>query len=409
VHRRVTLAFILAACGGGSDPGDDDATPILDRTPRLEHACTIAAEVTVLAEQQSPIGYALAHAGGVFLLALGGYDSQAGMARLDLAELSFDPVELAPPRLRIPGWGSMPSLADRGATMGLAWLDQDQTTGAHSARIRILDQSGAVVSEPPPTPFPGFASGLDLIATDTGYALLFASSDGARVSILDETGAPTGGVRVVTSGELRGADLVRHGAGFLATWADPDGVHAVRLDAAGALASEPVRLSPVPRDRYTHSWPFALAVDDVVVIAWVEGYHNDDWENPRGHSIVRIARVDAAGAPIGASVPLHATEEERVNDGPSLARVGDAVAVAWSHGTIIHICAGCISDNTMRLVLFDPADLAPVSDVVELVGPSGLHAPPIANAGGDIGLFLTVDYHAIADYAAAQVRCALAP
>jgi hypothetical protein len=414
--RAAAFAFVLvaSACGGGGggddDPGDDhDTTPILDRAPRIEHTCAIATDVTVLAQNQSPSGHALTRVGDAFLLALGGNDVMTGMTWLDLAELRFDPVEIAaPPLQRILGWGSSPSVADRGATMGFAWIDVDQNTGVSSVRIRILDPAGAIVAEPPEMPLGAYASWLELVATDTGYALLVSDAEGTSITILDEDGAPVAGGNELAA-DAYGATLVRHGDGFIATWSDQNSVHAVRLDATGARASTPVRLSPAPREGTSHSGPFAIALDDRVVVSWVERYFNGDYENPRGHSIIRIALVDATGARVGGSVRLQAAVDERVNIGVSLARVGDAVAVAWSQGAIIHVCGGCITDYTKRLVLFDPDELVPVSNVVELVGPSGLGGPPIANAGGDIGLFLTVDYHALADLAAARVRCTPAP
>jgi hypothetical protein len=149
-----------------------------------------------------------------------------------------------------------------------------------------------------------------------------------------------------------------------------------------------------------------------VLLAWEEGYFPelDEGDVPTGHTIVRIARITDGGELAGPVLRVQAPETGFVNVNPTLLPVEGAVALSWSRGHMRPVCGGCVSDNVMQFVLLDSDDLAPVSDVVEVSGPSGLTSAPITTVDGDsFAYLLEVDYHARFDLAAAMVHCEPGP
>ncbi len=142
---------------------------------------------------------------------------------------------------------------------------------------------------------------------------------------------------------------------------------------------------------------FTTVIGDELVVAWTESYRSDDYDDPEGgYALVRLARVSGDGELLGPPERLQAAEAGIVSALSSLLLMDGAIAIAWSRETFIPACGGCISDATIRVILLDPVDLVPVSDAVELVGPSGLKSAPMVGADdGDVAFFLTVDYHAL--------------
>jgi hypothetical protein len=92
---------------------------------------------------------------------------------------------------------------------------------------------------------------------------------------------------------------------------------------------------------------------------------------------------------------------------PSFIELDDRVGVMWTSGTIIWICAGCIADNDLQLVLLDPEAVVPVSNVVTQPHPemNGIVAPIGEFVGPDMLTAASLDFHAITFPATGPLRC----
>jgi hypothetical protein len=415
-----TSGFVLislVACGGssGSEP-PEGGPPILDRPPRLGHECSITDEPAIVADSQQQAGIALARTEAGYLAARGTYDPETFEPQIALSELRFDPVELAPPHVEMSGAGyyARPALVVRDGTVGLSWIDDAANLGGQELRFAVLDGVGELVAGPVSV------HGADdevmirthaLAATADGFALLWGDDSELRFRAFDGSGAPAGARVTVAGGQISSAYLVRRSDGFAAVWIEESGVHLALLDDRGAPRTERDVLAEPGRDETFLADPFVVAVGDELVVTWTEGHRSPDYEDPDGgHAVVRLARVSGDGELIGAVERLQAAEDGIVSAVSSLLPMDGALAIAWSRETYIAICGGCMSDATIRLILLDPVDLVPVSEAVELVGPSGLRSTPmVAAEDGDVAFFMTVDYHALADLAAAKIRCTRAP
>lgn len=406
----------LVACGGSSESEPPEAPPILDRSPRLGHECAITHEPAIVAENQSLGGIALARTGAGYLAARGVNDPETFEPEIALSELRFDPVELAPPLFSMPGAGyyARPTLIAGDGTLGLSWAGSSGNLAAQELRFAVLDGAGELVAGP--VTLHG-ADDEDMIlshaqaATEDGFAVLWSDDAALRFLALDESGAPAGDPVTVSSEQVFSARLVWRRDGFAAVWIEESGVHLALLDDGGAARTEPERLAEPGRDGTALTDPFVVAVGDDLVVAWTESYRSEDYDDPEGgYALVRLARVSGDGELLGPPERLQAGEAGIVSALSSVLPMDGAVAIAWSRETFIAVCGGCMSDATIRVILLDPVDLVPVSDAVELVGPSGLKsAPMVGSDDGDVAFFMTVDYHAISDLAAAAIRCARGP
>jgi hypothetical protein len=142
--------------------------------------------------------------------------------------------------------------------------------------------------------------------------------------------------------------------------------------------------------------------------AWVETQSSS--------STVVLAQLDASGVRLGPPAPLRGVAAGFEEVEPSLVAYGDAVAVLWSRAKNIVICGGCIPDNRIDMVLIDPADLTPVSNVVTLVNdkpnpgssslpPGGLLRRQVAKLGQSLLTMFDVTFHVHHTSASASFSC----
>lgn len=257
--------------------------------------------------------------------------------------------------------------------------------------------------------------GINLASRPGGLALAWSHLEELHLVLLDGDGAPTTQPTVIASGASFSSHMARHGDGLALGLiaGDDEGETDVRLlllDGDGVPRGEPLQV-PTRRDR-RHRGPFVMSSGAELLLAWEEGYFppQDEGDVPTGHAIVRIARITDGGELAGPVLRVQASETGLVNVNPTLLPVEGAVALSWSRGRMRPICGGCVTDNVMQFVLLDSEDLAPVSDVVEVSGPSGLTSAPITTADGDnFAYLLAVDYHGRFDLAAAMVHCEPGP
>lgn len=110
-----------------------------------------------------------------------------------------------------------------------------------------------------------------------------------------------------------------------------------------------------------------LALPDGFLVAWPHSFSDPgDFSDPKGHTHLELARLDRSGRRQGSFLRLQNPTLHRDHEEPELFWHGEYVALSWSHGERIYICGGCIPDHDIQLVLLDPTDLTPVSEVAVL-------------------------------------------
>jgi hypothetical protein len=219
---------------------------------------------------------------------------------------------------------------------GLVFTPPSDVVDAHSVQFMVLDGNGAV--RLPPRRLDGTASGgrpasAPVITGGTsGYAMIWRDPSDMRGGI-DFAKADLAGVEVVARRRIsvarEPAVVVGGGGGFEAA------TNALIATAGGYLAA----------------WTEAR---------WTQSFDGGAWVT------VQLARLDESGVRQGPPVPMRAIADSVDEVEPSLVPFGDAVAVLWGRGTHIYLCAGCVPDHRIDMVLIDPADLTPLSNVVSV-------------------------------------------
>jgi len=419
------LAVLLVACGsdrdpagpdGGTDPIPEPGTPILERASRGTHACEVLDAPAEVAG--STVGSTIALVGDAPLVAraswgLVGDDEYASI--LAVAPASFSPMGLGAEAFRTTAAQSLrlPALAAAGDGGLLAWADGDQSQRLMLAR---LDAAGDLVGSA--APLAQADGGMVAVAiAGAGSSAWIAWVDAAlHVQQVGADGVPDGEPVALRTALVNGVALLPAGDGGTAVvWTETQvdaGVYLAVLDASGAITTPPWRISgSLPEYSFVDA-PAIIASGDELLVAWSEHLWREDidgdpgtWD-PQGHSVVRVARVAGDGGQVLALERLQASEEDVIHIQPALTAIdGGAVALSWSRGSFIAVCAGCVSDNTRRLVLLDPVDLVPLGEVVEMEGVTGFSSAAMIDAGGELVHLLGLDYHAISNVALARTAC----
>lgn len=401
---------------GGTDPLPEPGTPILERASLASHDCQVLDAPAEVAG--NTLGSAIALVEGTSLVARASYglvDGDEYRSILAVASATFSPMRLGAEAYRTTALESLrlPALAPAGDGALLAWAAGDQRQRVMLAR---LDASGGIVGSAAP-----------LAEADGGVVAIAAASAGSttRVAWIDSAlhlqlvggdGTPRGEPVALRSAPMTGVALVAPADDRTAVvWTESQaeaGVYLALLDAGGAVTAGPLRVSgPLPEYTFVDA-PSLIAAGDQLVVAWSEHLWQEDsdgdpgtWD-PRGHAVVRVARVAGDGERVLALERLQAAEDDIIEIQPALVAVEDGVvALSWSRGTFIPVCGGCVSDNRRRLVLVEPHELVPLSAVVEMEGVTGFSSAAMISAGGDLVHLLGLDYHAISNVALARTRC----
>lgn len=299
-----------------------------------------------------------------------------------------------------------------GTTPVLRYAALDQALGTVVAPRDIIDPSSEYIVATALVPS---ASG--------GVALLYAESDGAgqttlRLVPLDAEGNPA-------ATPLDVADLGRLFATVTASAvATPEGGHAVSyaigdrqesevffviLEADGTPRFEPQRISRAAVDGYTSELGgprrrSMLRVGDRYWVAFTETWYDGDPSVNEGYVVVQLAIVDGSGQSEGhvLQAPVAGLE----NQWPSFVELDDRVGLMWTSGTIISVCAGCISNHDLHFVLLDPDAIVPASNVVtQLHQGNGITAPVGDFAGSDMLTAASLDFHALTFPASGAIHC----
>ncbi|HUQ06040.1 MAG TPA: hypothetical protein VM261_26235 [Kofleriaceae bacterium] len=417
VDPRAGLALLIlaAGCGGGADDdgGFEESTPILELAPRIARSCNVVSPTTEIGDGLTS---------DFDRVTLGGRHHALTTrtdATIALAPLGLEPIALGAPvwSASTTAWTYSPAAAPRDpGGLVVVWPENDLgPPEVHRVAIAVLDETGAQVGATRYVTRSVEVEGPQLVLGPAGYTLAWtetAYDTRPRPSMwqlaLDGDGAPQREPSMFVEDGAGG--LIRHGAGFAVAWSAYEGDRYVSrvalLDPSGALPADPW-VVPVPSGHYAYA-PTLVSLGADVLIAWTEHFSPGEGDE-NGYAIVRLARMSDDGT-VGPIQRLQAPEPGMVNVNPTFAQVDGALVLSWSRGDYIAVCGGCMSDNDMHLVQLDPADLAPISNVATLGGPSGLRSAPIATLDGrDFAYLLAIDRHARFDFAAAMVRCDALP
>jgi len=427
VKLALALALALVACGSDADPDPGEAdggtdpdlpppgTPILERASRDTHSCEVVDQPAEVAGDTH--GSAIAQVGDGPLVVRAGWGLVGDddyRAILAVTPATFSPMALGAEAYRTtaPDTLRLPALAAAGDGALLAWIAGDWNQKLMVAR---LDAAGHIVGSAAPL---ADADGAVSVAIDSDEAsgrVLWADA-ALHLQRVTSDGAPRGDAVTIRTAPMSGAVLAPGAdGGTVVVWTELEadaGVYLALLDGDGALTAGPLRVSGALPEFTFVAAPAVIAAGDELLVAWSEAYWREDvdgdpgtWD-PDGHSVVRVARVSGDGRRVLALERLQAIEDEIIHIQPAFTTIDDGVvALSWSRGTFIAVCAGCVSDNTRRLVLLDPHDLVPLGAVVEMEGVTGFSTAAMIASAGHLVHLLGLDYHAISNVALARTRC----
>jgi hypothetical protein len=401
VALAAAAAAFMTACGdGGGGPPGDDPTPITERASRGRFQCGIGRGLTSHAPLQWmpwPV-MATATSGTTYLARVESSSPDPfipGQRDLTVSTFAPDGTLGQPTRVAPLDFDQymFVAAAPRGDGVALVWLDV--STG--SVSFAAFDAAGQVAVAPrviATGPAGDFVPGNLRLAAggDGGFAVVqrLSSATGGselRMLTLNADGSTRGAPRVLATSTNVGAakpEIAGEATGYALIWAEPGGssgrvVFAMAgLDGSETIAPRPISLTD--RARVGVGYQMALlAHGSGYLAAWTESDLGDPNTFSGASSVVRLVRLDASGARTGTPAPLRAATVDIDEIEPSLVAFGDAVAVLWGRGDHIYVCAGCIPDHRIDLLLVDPVDLVPLGDVVTI---SPVPVPPVTVGGG---------------------------
>jgi hypothetical protein len=399
--------------GGGGGPGQGGggevvADPILERAPVMAYDCTEERPMTSQASPNHQIEGLVAIGDEIFVT-MGGETLQVATLALDGS--TSDPVEV----VDTPFTASSSLTIDDGTDLVVVWRNL-QAGGLSFARI-----SSTLELVAGPTLIEGGLAGdispSSLLPTETGFALLYGEDLGSATNLrfvnLDADGQPMGAsVLVAELGEQYAApaSMTPTGdGGYAVTFVAGDSyegeVSFVLLDADGSsrFPAKRISLPSTPGHFASFSYRPRRNIAKVGTSYWV-AYAETSLAYPEGSTIIRVAVVDDEG-----NAALHALEapvDQVENRSPTFVDLEDGLGLAWTTGSVIWECGGCITDYDMRFVVLDREALAPASTVVtHLHQANGILAPIVAVRGPDLPTAANLDFHASTLPATGAMRC----
>jgi hypothetical protein len=159
---------------------------------------------------------------------------------------------------------------------------------------------------------------------------------------------------------------------------------------------------------FSSTLPSLFVRGDQVLAAWSVVSAGSSFEAQDAATTIRLGRFDADGKRQGPLFDLQAPVRDRESIQPFWVGMGDDVGLLWAEGSIIYICAGCVPDHSLKLVVLDGEDFTPRSKAVELPNTlpnGGLLSPETARLGDDLLIVSTVTYHTSAEGASGTIRC----
>lgn len=404
---------------GSSDSGTDtagvDPTPILERDPMISHTCTETHAITQFPAGGSSRAEGLVAHDGEFSVLLA--TATINLSRLTVNGALGATVAIEPQ----PSSFRRPLAAATDAGIAAVWT---RAGISEMLRFAVVDDDQQFVVDPIDIPA---ASGGRVIASalvshdNGGYALFYGVADNTGATdlfrlMLDADGQAIGDplelADVGTTWAAAPAAAVPTADGgqalaYTAGGLEGNEVFFVVLNAAGETQFAPNRISREAGDGWSSDFGVGsrrnvMAVGDDFWVTYTESYA--DFEQMEGHVTVSLAVVDGEG---DAQVhTLQAPTEGTEHRWPSLTEIDDRPALIWTTGTIVWLCAGCISDHDLNLVMLDPDAVVPLSEIVtQATVTNGIAGPLVAVDGPDVVTAGSLDYHVATVAASGSLRC----
>lgn len=317
------------------------------------------------------------------------------------------------------------ALSGDGASIGAVWLRQDGTGGGTIMFARVAADDLAVEVAAKVLAIEGASYGASprlALGPAGAWGLVVGVSDGGGTALrywpIDAEGGLGAAVTLARgTSESFGfaATLIGEGDHWAALWAqggyDHGEVWFARFGDTG-LHGEALRVSE-PAGEVSSGLGYAggdalVAIGGRTFATFTETRSSGEFPDQKTSVIARVAVIDAAG-----DVELHALQahvQDMTVSTPQLAVVGDALALAYTWGSVIYVCGGCITDYDVHVALLDPATLAPVAAEAvlrhDLGGArNGLTNPRVARVGTDLLVAAALDFHALSYPATGVITC----
>jgi hypothetical protein len=269
------------------------------------------------------------------------------------------------------------------------------------------------------------------VAPDGGFGLVYGvRTEGRPTDVqfvaLDGSGRPRGGPRLLGTSASSFADpatAIAAGAdGYAILWRGPSGtagrIDFAKADLTGAerVAPRTISAPPPPLVMVGGASGFDPASTSIVPVeggylaAWTEARWDPSSFMSSAWSIVRLARLDSSGVVQGQAVSLRAPAVDFDEVEPSLVPFGNAVALFWGRGSHIYICAGCVPDHRIDLILVDPRTLNPLSNLVSVTNAGtakagGLLRRTVTTLGSSLLTTYNLTFHVSATPGSATFAC----
>jgi hypothetical protein len=397
-----------------------DDRPVLERPVREELSCELTTAMQDLEFPWSD-GDLAATSEGAFLL--WGRPSETSMPD-SVVIASIDETGALgtenPIATYMGAYSSRPRLAASARGLSVAWTEAGENEMSRM-RVAELDAMGEVTNGP--TTVAGLAERLSdpaIVPTQNGNALLFSNTtvdymmSRIRFARLDANAGVSGDVTdIETTGDgatPQAGALIVTPNGYAATysrWGLESETLLVFMDTNGAVQGEPIVLG-FSRPGLGQS---LLVRGNELIVAF--GDEDGGYENSDIAGFIGLARFDlTTRALVGPVVRVQTptVNEEVVN--PFLFPVGDHLGLLWSRGSVIYVCAGCMPDNHLELVVMDADDFTPVSSLLTIPNDQpmgGYIRPMVAPVGDHFVVAASLRFHVSGNPATGAFQCAPVP
>jgi len=422
------------ADGGGGSGGGGGGGPVTERPSRATYTCSVARGVTDYTPRtwKSSPALVATRGGAAYLLRIESMPASPVIPVLGefvIGSLGADGM--------LGSTTVVPSATsqDVGLLAAIPHGDGFVALWAESGRLRFaaFDASGASAQAPKDVITGTDVIGPEQIAAgpDGGFGVVYmASADTNHHDLYFVALGPDGGVRGAprrldqTSGNfgygvLPAPAIAGGPSGYAMIWRNLVGpAGGIEFAKAGADGTETVARRRISVGTGATVVGGSIGFESPVnALIEASGGYLAAWvETQSSSSTVVLARLDASGVRVGPPAPLRRVVAGIEEVEPSLVPYGDAVAVLWAPAKHIVVCGGCIPDNRIDMVLIDPADLTPVSNVVSLVNdkpnpgssslpPGGLLRRQVVNLGQSLLTTFDVTFHVHHTSASASFSC----
>lgn len=140
----------------------------------------------------------------------------------------------------------------------------------------------------------------------------------------------------------------------------------LNLDKEGLDKGAPTKIY-TSKQKLGESYAFSdsldlLATSKGYVVTW------NEQEEVEGHlnSKIMIAKINKRGISMGDISVLNKTKDDIDFMSPNLVEFEGNIALFWAKGTFIYICAGCMPDHRVSMILLDVEKFEPISTVLDI-------------------------------------------